>query len=168
MMERRTFLATLGAAFAITVARDGAAQSKSYDVDLESVPKPVLEALAKYVAILRTSKNLDECAERFVEVAGGSLVNEDGKSLRGSVKPYSLKKDFDNVRFYADPTKITRIAKLPSKTSGFGPSAITGETYKIWVGKKDGVAGMPAPISILVPTGHKTIKSPKVVSIGSL
>jgi hypothetical protein len=84
------------------------------------------------------------------------------------VQPFSLKKDFENVKFYANPAQITRVAKLRSKTSGFGDSAITGESYKIWIAKKEGTSGLPAPTTILVPEGHKTIKVPKVIAIGSL
>jgi hypothetical protein len=167
-MNRRSFLFTVSATALLALPASLQAQSKKDDVDLASVPKPVIDVFTEYLAILRTSKDLDECAKRFVAVAGGGLVNEDGKSLRSSVQPFSLKKDFENVKFYANPAQITRVAKLRSKTSGFGDSAITGESYKIWIAKKEGTSGLPAPTTILVPEGHKTIKVPKVIAIGSL
>jgi len=93
-------------------------------------------------------------------------VNEAGDALRSNVKPYSLKKDHSNVRFYANPVRITRVNRNPNLvTSGFGQSAIRGTVYKIWIAKASGSAGMPAPISIIVPEGGGT---PKVVGIGSL
>lgn len=143
------------------------AQSKRNDIPVSKLPSSVKQVLIKYVKILQSSQSLEDCAQNFVEVAGGSLVNEDGKSLRSSVKPYSLKKDFSNIKFYANPIKITRV-NVSQRSSGFGESAIRGKVYKIWIDKKSGQSGMPAPISILVPEGHASIKIPKVIGIGSL
>ncbi|MFW5658433.1 MAG: hypothetical protein ACOCZ8_00485 [Bacteroidota bacterium] len=144
------------------------AQSKLNDINPNETPKAVFDVLGRYTAILRQSESLDQCAERFAAVAGGSLVNEDGETLRGTVKPYALKKDFQNIQFYQSPVKVTRVNKQENRSSGFGPSAIRGTMYKIWIAKKDGASGMPAPISIMVPEGHPSIKEPKVVGIGSL
>ncbi len=134
----------------------------------KTVPKPVREILVEYVNILRTSKDLDECAERFTAIAGGTLVNEDGQSLRNTVAPFSLKKDFNNVQHYANPIRITRVDVTNTNGTGYGESAIRGKHYKIWIDKINKSTGMPAPISIVVPQGHPTIKTPKVVGIGSL
>lgn len=166
-MNRRTVLGLFTVA-GLSVALPASAQSKRYDIDIADLPANVRGVLDQYVKILRTSKDLDACAKAFTSIAGGGLVNEDGKTLRGNVQPFSLKKDFSNVKLYASPIQITRVAKLDPVTSGFGPSAIRGHTYKIWIAKKDGAGGLPAPIGIMVPDGHKTIKDPKVVSIGSL
>ncbi|GAB4402351.1 MAG: hypothetical protein OHK0053_26220 [Microscillaceae bacterium] len=145
------------------------AQSRTHDIPVEQLPSSVKQVLEQYIEVLRSSPSLDECAARFVDVAGGSLVNEDGQTLRSSVKPYSLKKDFENIKFYAQPLKISRVNANPiASSSGFGPSAIRGKVYKIWIDKAAGQAGIPAPISIMIPEGHESIKTPKVVSIGSL
>jgi len=144
------------------------AQSTKNDIPVSKLPQEVKEVLVEYVSILINSSDLDVCAENFIAVAGGSLVNEDGLSLRSSVKPYSLKKDFQNVKFYANPLKITRVNVSYTNGSGFGESALKGKKYKIWIDKAKGQAGMPAPISIIVPEGHPSIKTPKVVGIGSL
>jgi hypothetical protein len=60
---------------------------------------------------------------------------------------------------------ITRCLFSPGDYDGFQSTLFEGDRYKIWIKKKEGVAGMPAPIPIIKPaTG-----SPKVVSnIGSL
>jgi len=136
------------------------------DIPVSELPKEVRVVLDKYVEILTTSKNLDNCANNFMEVAGGGLVNPAGTKLRSSVKPYSLKKDFNNIKFYNVPVKIARVAKTKTNMCGYGASAIAGDWYKIYIVKKDG--SQPAPIQIVVPKGHKTIKTPKVISIGSL
>lgn len=144
------------------------AQSKTNDIPVSQLPAEVKAILDQYIEILNSSQSLDECAQRFTAIAGGGLVNEDGLTLRSSVQPYSLKKDYDNLKFYKVPILITRVNKSPSNGSGYGPSAIKGQVYKIWISKKDGGAGIPAPISIMVPEGHPTINTPKVVGIGSL
>ncbi|MCA9623864.1 MAG: hypothetical protein KC731_32805, partial [Myxococcales bacterium] len=159
-MNKRGFLSLMAVTALGAWALPAAAQSKRYDIDPASMPPEVRKVLEQYLAVLRKSADLDQCAERFVAVAGGSLVNEDGKTLRGSVKPYGLKKDYNNIKFYADPAVISRVAKLDPVTSGFGPSAIRGPRYKIWIDKKSGEAGRPAPVTILVPEGHKTIRAP--------
>lgn len=144
------------------------AQSTKNDIPVAKLPADVKNLLIEYVSTLRSSSDLDNCAENFLALAGGSLVNEDASALRSDIKPYSLKKDFDNVRFYADPIKITRVNVSTTNGTGYGASALKGKIYKVWIAKKDDSAGLPAPISIIVPEGHASITTPKVVGIGSL
>jgi hypothetical protein len=166
-MHRRTVLAFLAGA-GLLVATPLWAQTKKDDIDVADLPADVRNVLEQYAGLLRASKDLAACASAFLAIAGGGLVNEDGSKLRSTVMGFGLKKDFENVKFYADPVRITRVAKLPPVTSGFGSSAITGPSFKIWIAKKEGAGGLPAPTTILVPEGHKTIKAPKVITIGSL
>jgi hypothetical protein len=162
---KQFFLSFVFALAAISFAQ---AQGRANDIPVSQLPAEVKAVLVEYVDILRNSKDLDECAEKFIAVAGGSLVNEDGLSLRSSVQPFSLKKDYNNVKWYANPIKITRVNVSTTNGSGYGESAIKGKVYKIWIDKADKSTGMPAPISIVVPEGHASIKTPKVVNIGSL
>lgn len=143
-------------------------QSKANDIPADKLPPEVKQVLEQYVALLRAGPDVPSVAKAFVAIAGGGVVNEDGASLRKDVPEFSLKKDFSNVKFYADPVSITRVNATKSGGQGFGPSAIAGMVYKIWIAKKEGAGGMPAPISIMLPEGHATIKTPKVVNIGSL
>lgn len=145
------------------------AQSRKYDLPIEDLPEGVENVLKEYLSILKDSEDLDVCAKAFVKIAGGGLVNEKGLTLRRDVKPFSLKKDYNNIKFYASPFQISRINSNPNPiTSGFGESAIRGRVFKIWIKKAAGQAGYPAPISILDPEGHPTIQSPKIIRIGSL
>lgn len=143
------------------------AQSKRDDIPVSKLPKEVKAVLDKYVAALN-APTLDSCAVLFLSIAGGGLVNEDGTALGRDLLDFSLKKDFNNVKFYTQPAKITRVNVRKSSGDGYGASAIAGKIYKVWLAKKPGVAGMPAPVSIMVPEGHETIKTPKVIGIGSL
>lgn len=144
------------------------AQSKANDIPIAKLPKEVKAVLEQYVSILRNSADIEQCAEKFLEVAGGGLVNENASALRQDVSRFSLNKDFGNVKFYADPIKITRVNVSTTNGDGYGWSAIKGKKYKIWIEKANKSNGMPAPITILVPEGHESIKDPKVVNIGSL
>jgi hypothetical protein len=135
---------------------------------VQQLPPAVAATLERYVAVLRSSQNIDACAANFTPLAGGGLVDESGTRLRSTVPQFSLKKDFNNVRFYAQPLQITRVDVRPNTNDGYGASALHGVHYKIWIGKAPGVAGMPAPISIMFPEGHPQIREPKVIGIGSL
>ncbi|KOY86329.1 hypothetical protein AD998_09395 [bacterium 336/3] len=145
------------------------AQSKAGDIAVSKLPAEVKQVLEEYVNILTSSKDLDECAQRFTSIAGGGLINEDpvNVTLRQTVQPFSLKKDFNNIKFYAQPVKVTRVNVSKTGGSGYGASAVAGTIYKIWIDKKDPKQGMPAPVSIVVPENHSTIKTPKVMNIGS-
>ncbi len=144
------------------------AQSKKDDIPAAELPAPVKGVLEQYVKLLRAGPDVDACAKALIPIAGGGLVNPEGTGLRQDVPRFALKKDFDNVKFYADPVEITRVNKGTTGGQGFGKSAIKGAVYKIWIAKKKGGAGLPAPISIMVPEGHPTITTPRVVVIGSL
>ncbi|MCP4442505.1 MAG: hypothetical protein GY810_26665 [Aureispira sp.] len=150
------------------------AQSSRNDIPISKLPKDVKAVLVEYINILTSSETLDACADNMLKVAGGSLINEQvdengtALSLRRSIQPYSLKKDFQNIKFYQNPIKITRVNLSSTNGSGYGDSAIAGKVYKIWIGKKSGVAGMPAPITVVLPTGHARVKTPKITGIGSL
>ncbi|MBN1637997.1 MAG: hypothetical protein JW866_03460 [Ignavibacteriales bacterium] len=141
-------------------------QSTKNDIPVSQLPSSIKNILDKYVEILN-SETLNICAEKFLSIAGGSLVNPEGTSLRSTVKPFSLTKDFNNIKFYKQPVEITRVNVQYSNGAGFGQSAIKGKIYKIWIQKKDNVQGLPAPVSIMIPEGHPTIKEPKVINIGS-
>lgn len=161
-------LALVLVALSAFVSVGARAQSKKDDIAVEALPAEVKAVLVQYVAMLRAAKDIDAAAAGLLPLAGGGVVNETGTALRTDVPRFSLKKDFDDVKFYADPLVITRVNASSSNGQGFGASAIKGKVYKIWIGKKEGAAGMPAPISIMAPEGHATIKTPKVVNIGSL
>lgn len=143
------------------------AQSKRNDIPVAKLPKEVKAVLDQYVLALN-APDLDSCAVLFLPIAGGGLVNEDGTALGRDLLDFSLKKDYNNIKFYQQPAKITRVNVRKSSGDGYGASAIAGKIYKVWIAKKKGVSGMPAPVSIMVPEGHETIKTPKVIGIGSL
>ncbi len=142
----------------------GTTSAQQKDVPLAQVPGDVIEVLNQYLKILTTAPSLDECAREVAKVSGGDMLNKSGV-IGNDVKDFSLKKDYNNSKFYKVPAVITRVVLKEDDYDGSGPTLIRGNRYKIWVAKKDGVAGMPAPIPIIKPkTG-----APKIVrTIGSL
>jgi hypothetical protein len=144
------------------------AQSKANDISVDKLPTAAKTVLDRYVKILSESASIDDCAVAFLEIAGGGLVNPDFPiSLRSDIKQFSLKKDFDNIKFYQNPAVITRVNVSKTNGNGYGATAVKGTIYKIWIQKKAGVAGMPAPVQVLVPEGNDKITTPKIVNIGS-
>jgi hypothetical protein len=139
-------------------------QSVKNDIAINELPGDVKNTLDEYVKILSESKNINECGDKFLEIAGGNLLNIDGTELYGDLKSFSLKRDFNDIKYYKIPAVITRISLETDTYFGFEKTLIEGDAYKIWIGKKPGVAGMPAPITIIKPKEGK----PKVVVIGSL
>lgn len=143
------------------------AQPKRDDIPVSKMPQEVKAVLDEYVKALN-APTLDSCAVLFLSIAGGGLVSPEGTALDSDLKQFSLKKDYQNIKFYVQPAKITRVNVRYCNGDGYGASAIKGKVYKIWLAKKKGVAGLPAPVSVMVPEGHPTIKTPKVIGIGSL
>lgn len=147
----------------------GIIKAQTTEISADQVPNEVKAVLNQYINILTNSNNLDVCANEMLKIAAGGLLSQDCKSIASDVKPYSLKKDFENVKFYKNPVVITRVQLINDDYDGYGPTLISGTVYKIWIAKKEGVNGMPAPVKIIVPKNHPTYKTPKVISnIGSL
>ncbi len=142
----------------------GSIQAKQKDIPKEQVPGDVIKVLNDYLRILSSSPSLEACAVEVARIAGGHMLSQSG-SISQDVLPYSLKKDYENVKFYQVPAVITRVVVMENDYDGFGPTLIQGTRYKIWIAKKDGVAGLPAPIPVLKPKDG----TPKIVTtIGSL
>lgn len=142
----------------------GSSNAKQTDIPIEQVPTDVISVLNKYLNILSTSKSLEACAVEVAKISGGHMLSQSG-SISQDVLPYSLKKDYENVKFYKVPAVITRVVLVEGDYDGYGPTIIEGSRYKIWIAKKEGVAGLPAPIPVIKPKNG----TPKIVTvIGSL
>ena len=134
------------------------------DINPSELPADVMDVLKQYCTVLSTSPDIETCAKKLAPIAGGHLLDSQGKISR-DVFEFSLKKDFQNIKFYQVPPVITRIQRETDDYDGYESTLIQGTRYKIWIAKKEGVAGMPAPVPIIKPAKG----SPKVVSnIGSL
>lgn len=136
--------------------------SKADDIPVENLPANVKAVVENYVRILRDSKSAEDAANAVAAIAGGSLVNENG-SLSNNTKQFGLKKDFNNIKHYANPIRITRVNKTVSKGEGYGKTKIAGDRYTVWIAKDDPAKGLPAPVTLIVPGSGE----PKIVNVGS-
>lgn len=142
----------------------GSTNAKQADIPKEQVPKDVIQVLNKYLKILSTSKTLEACAVEVAKISGGHMLSKSG-TISSDVLSFSLKKDYENIQFYKVPAVITRVVLVEDDYDGYGPTLFKGARYKIWIAKKDKVAGLPAPIPVIKPKKG----SPKIVTtIGSL
>ena len=73
------------------------AWNKADDIPVENLPAAVSSVLEKYVQILKESPSVDEAAAAFAQIAGGSLVNDNG-SVSNNTRQFGLKKDFNNLK----------------------------------------------------------------------
>ena len=141
--------------------------SQRKDIPVEEVPLSVINVLNQYMKILSESPTLEECGKKVYPFLGGGLLSFDGKKVSSDAMQFSLKKDYNNVKFYSVPAEITRVQLIQNGYDGYDKNYIEGDIYKIWVNKKEGVAGMPAPIPVIVPKNDP--EHPKVIAtIGSM
>lgn len=110
-------------------------------------------------------ENPDARLKAVLPLVHTSLKTADGSDLDDNVKPWSYKKAWQNVKFYANPAQIYEVHKGRPVTIGFGPTAERGRKDKYFVKKKGGVAGRPAPIVVFWPESGG---APTVVGMGSL
>jgi hypothetical protein len=142
----------------------GSSSARPKDIPKDQVPQEVIDVLNAYMKILTTSPTLEDCGEKVAKIAAGHMLSQSG-GISDDVIQFSLKKDYQNAKFYKFPVVITRVAVSEDDYDGFGPTLFQGTRYKIWIAKKDGVGGLPAPIPIIKPKSG----APKIVTtIGSL
>jgi hypothetical protein len=94
-----------------------------------------------------------------------SEYDNSGTNLKQDRLDFSFKKAWQNAKFYKLSVEVTRIQKQNLTGIGFGNTAETGTAYKIWIAKKDGVAGLPAPLNVFFPSNGS---DPKLYYYGSL
>ena len=103
--------------------------------------------------------------EAVIPLVHKSLLNASGTDLDPSVKAYSFRRASNAVRLYKIPVKITRVARGGDTTVGFGNTAEAGRRDRFFVAKREGVAGLPAPIHVFFPADGG---EPKILNMGSL
>jgi hypothetical protein len=135
------------------------------DIPVSELPADARKLAEEYINILKVG-TLDDAELNFAQLAGGDLIDEDGVTLREDVKPDALKKDRNNLKFYAIPLKIVRVQMFTKKSSGVGLGEIKGTLYKIWLARKTEDEGKPSYISVIIPQENSAVKTAKIVEIG--
>jgi hypothetical protein len=141
----------------LTTASDLFAQDVSSDPKIEALLNNFMNALL----IADEEKSAKEC----MKYVHKSLLNQAGNDLSPDLRRFSFKKAHDNAKFYQVPVKVTRVRPTNTSAIGFGPTAEAGTVHDYFVGKKEGVNGMPAPIKVFIPSNGG---EPKVSYMGSL
>lgn len=109
--------------------------------------------------------NMDAAVKAALPYLHKSLLAPGGGDVTGDLRNFSFKKAWSNAKFYAQPVKITRIRRTGLSAIGFRETAEKGKVSDYFVGKKEGVNGMPAPVKIFFPEGGG---EPKISYVGSL
>lgn len=154
------------AACAVTTAAPESAEAAAGDIELEKADPRAVKVLGDFFAALAIADE-NESAKACLKVVHVSLMNPQKNDLSADLRRFSFKKAHDNAKFYASPVKLTRIR--PKSITGIGArsngTAELGQVHDYFVAKKDGVAGMPAPVQIFFPQNGG---EPKIAYMGSL
>ena len=142
--------------------------SSAAERPLNNAPADADSAAVELLNQFMTALSIKDDSERLAAVlpcVHKSLLNNEGTDLMQTVKEYSYKKAVTNVALYQVPVRVTRVAKGGNSAVGYGKTAEEGRSDRYFVAKRDGVAGLPAPIHIFFP---KDGTKPKIVNMGSL
>jgi hypothetical protein len=159
LMNRKTLVITLIIILALCFAFRAA-------LAVEKIP-PDERAVRLINQFMTAISNPDEQARlaAVVPLVHKSMLTRDGKDLDDNVKPFSYKKACQNVGCYKIPVGIKYVLKGNNIGVGFQETAERGRIDRYFVVKKDGVAGMPAPIHIFWPDSGG---EPTIIDFGSL
>jgi len=130
----------------------------------EKIQKNAIPVMNQFVQIMQDN-SYKQSVEMVVPLMQKSLLQKSAEVLDDDTFRYQFKKAQGNARFYRYPVKITRIKKL--KTTGIGDTNTyeKGTEYKFWIAKKEGVAGMPAPLVVFFKEGSSEAKLSYVGSL---
>jgi hypothetical protein len=124
-----------------------------------SAPKASREVVEKLLVALQKT----DAAERLAAVlplVHKSLLTDDGKDLKAPIKDFSFKKASQSAKLYAVPADIAEV--LPGGTA---PAGEKGMVERVFVKKKEGMAGRPAPVLVFTPADGGPAK---ILDFGSL
>lgn len=123
--------------------------------------EPLLNAALSALNI----ENFDESVQAILPYVHKSLKNRTGTDLTTDIRQFSFKKAHANARFYAHPVHVTRVRENAVTGIGFGDTAEMGRTVDYFIAKKEGVDGLPAPVTVFFPSSGGP---PRVSYLGSL
>lgn len=147
-------------------ARD-AAVAMAQPAPMDEAVDPRAERLLNDLlsALAANPQSLDAAAKAALPHLHKSLLSPGGDDISADLRRFSFKKAWENAKFYAQPVKITRIRKTGTSAIGFRETAEKGRVVDYFIGKKEGVNGMPAPVKIFFPEGGG---APKISYVGSI
>jgi hypothetical protein len=123
------------------------------------------QLLSATLAALQQNRDEDAAVRAIVPYVHRSLLDATGAQLTTDVRQFSFKKAFGAAPLYGVPVKVTRTRPSNVTAIGFGATAERGRSVDYFVAKRDGQAGMPAPVTVFFPESGG---APKVSYLGSL
>lgn len=154
------------ASVAVCTSSPSEAEAAPGDIEVEKADPKAVQLLNDFFAALAVADE-NASAKACLAVVHKSLMNAAKDDLTSDLRRFSFKKAHDNAKFYAQPVKITRIR--PKNISGIGAksngTAELGAVHDYFVAKKEGTAGLPAPVQVFFPQGGG---DPKIAYMGSL
>lgn len=126
--------------------------SYGQDIPLNKFDKRGIEVINNFMQALMDNQTDEQAAAKAaMPYIHASEYDNSGTNLKRDRLDFSFKKAWQNAKFYQLPVSVTRIQKQNLTAIGFGPTAQAGISYKVWIAKKAGVNGMPAPLNVFFP-----------------
>jgi hypothetical protein len=110
-------------------------------------------------------ENEEESAKAVKLLVHKSLLAPDGRSLSRDVREFSFRKAHSGAKLYSAPVVVTRVRQRSLTAIGFQETAEEGTEFDYFIAKKEGVAGLPAPVRVFFP---KNGNEPRISYMGSL
>jgi len=152
------------AAVGLPVPTPGATASGPGATPPPDEPKQAEDLLNAFMSAL-LNPDEDAAAKAVMPYVHVSLLNSTKTDLTQDLRSFSFHKAWENARFYAVPVQVTRVRDDAETGIGFGSTAELGRMQSWFIAKKEGVAGLPAPIKVFFPTSGSP---PRIAYMGSL
>src|SRR5262245_54836923 len=109
-------------------------------------------------------ENEEESAKALALLVHKSLLPAGGRVLTRDVRGFRCRKDHTGAKLYSNPVAVTRVRQRSLSAIGFQETAEEGTEFDYFIAKKDGVAGLPAPVRVFFP---KSGAEPRISYVGS-
>ncbi|HWR33561.1 MAG TPA: hypothetical protein VN451_08550, partial [Chitinophagaceae bacterium] len=136
------------------------------DIPLKQFDKRGVAVIDSFMTALMNNQADEMAAARAaLPFIHRSEYDNTGTTLKQDRIQFSFKKAWQNAKFYKWYVQVTRVQQQKLTGIGFGETAENGISYKVWIAKKDGVGGLPAPLNVFFPADGS---DPKLYYYGSL
>lgn len=129
-------------------------QSASYgqDIPLNKFDKRGVKVVNNFMKALMDNQDDEQAAAKAaLPFIHPSEYDNGGTNLKRDRLDFSFKKAWQNAGNYQVPVKVTRVQQQNISAIGFGKTAQSGTVFKVWIAKKEGAGGVPAPLSVFFP-----------------
>ncbi len=140
--------------------------SYGQDIPVNKFDKRGIKVINNFMKALMDNQDDEQAAATAaLPFIHRSEYDNNGTNLKRDRLDFSFKKAWQNAGNYQVPVKVTRVQQQNISAIGFGETAQAGTVFKVWIAKKDGVGGVPAPLSVFFPDNGS---APTLNGYGSL